>query len=108
MPGLVKYKTVEDNWTGKSLALFDARIWLECDEDKEYATNIHCKVWTQFREHIEGMKYFKEDWITGSTNYRSSNAHDHAERLSHKETIHYYKSLGERQIEKREHDQQSI
>ena len=27
-PRLVKYKTVEENWIEKSLALFDARTWL--------------------------------------------------------------------------------
>ena len=76
-PKLVKYKTVEENWVEKSLAPFDARIWLQYDKDREYATNLCCKVCTQFREHIEGIQYFKEDWITGSTNYCSSNKTDH-------------------------------
>ena len=109
VPRLVKYKTVEENWIEKSLAPFNARIWLQCNKDGEYATNIRCKVCTQFREHIEGIQYFKEDWITGSTNYRSSNATDHAESVPHKEAMkHYYKSVGKTHVEKRDRNQQSI
>ena len=105
----MKYKIVEENWIEKSLALFDARIWLQYDKNGEHATNLRCKVCTQFREHIEGIQYFKEDWITGSTNYRSSNATDHAEGVPHKEAMkHYYKSLGKTHDEKRDHNQQSI
>ena len=52
-PRLVKYKTAEENWIEKSLALFDARIWLQYDKDGEYATNLRSKVCTQFREHIQ-------------------------------------------------------
>ena len=89
MPRLVKYKTVEENWIEKSLAPFNARIWLQCNKDGEYATNIPCKVCTQFREHIEGIQYFKEDWIAGSTNYCSSNAINQAEGVSHKAMKHY-------------------
>ena len=49
-------------------------------------------MYTQFREHIEGMQYFKEDWMTGSTNYTSSNAVDSAEGVPHKEAMkHYWK-----------------
>ena len=33
-PRLVKYKTVEENWIGNWI-LFDARIWLQNDEDRE-------------------------------------------------------------------------
>ena len=108
-PRLMKYKTVEENWLEKSLAPFDERIWLQYDKGGEYATNLRYKVCTQFREHIEGIQYFKEDWITGSTNYRSSNATDHAEGVPHKEAMkHYYKSLGKTHDEKRDHNQQSI
>ena len=103
----MKYKTVE-NWVEKSLALFDARIWLQYNKDREYATNLHCKVCTQFRERIEGIQYFKEDWITGSTNYRSSNAIDHVEGVSHKEAMKHYKSVGKTHNEKRDRNQQSI
>ena len=111
VPRLVKYKTVEQKLGRKifSTLSFDARIWLKYDKDEEYATNLFCKVCTQFREHIEGIQYFKEDWITGSTNYRSSNATDHAEGVPHKEAMkHYYKSLGKTHDEKRDHNQQSI
>ena len=105
----MKYKTVEENWIEKSLALFDARIWLQLDKDGEYAINLHCKVWIQFRERIEGIQYFKEDCITGSTNYHSSNAIDHTEGVSHKEAMkHYYKSVGKTYYEKRDRNQQSI
>ena len=32
------------NWIKKSLAPFDARIWLQYVKDGEYATNLHCKL----------------------------------------------------------------
>ena len=100
-PRLVKYKTVEVNWIEKSLAPFDAKIWLQYDKDGEHATNLLCKVCTQFREHIEGIQYFKEDWITGSTNYHSSNAIDHTEGVPHKEAMkHFYKAVGKTQVKK--------
>ena len=83
-PRLLKYKTVEENWIEKSLAPFDGRNWLQYDKDREYAANLGCKVCSQFREHIEGIKYFKEHWITRSTNYCSPNAVNHAEGVSHK------------------------
>ena len=105
----MNYKTVEENWIEKSLAPFDARIWLQYNKDGEYASNLHCKVCTWFRKHIEGIQYFKGDWISGSTNYWSSKAIDHAEGVSHKEAIkHYYKSVGKTHAEKREHNQQSV
>ena len=63
---------------------------------------------TQFREHIEGIQYFNVDWITGSTNYRSPNAIDHAEGVSYKETMkHYYKQL-ERHMLKKERSYSAI
>ena len=106
VPRLAKYKTIEENWIEKSLVLFDARIWLQYDKDGEYATNLHCKRCTKFREHIEGIQYFKKDWITGSTNYCSSNAFHQTEGVSHKEAMkHYYKSLGKTHVEKRDHNQ---
>ena len=62
-------------------------------------------MYTQFREHTEGMQYFKEDWMTGSTNYPSSNAIDNAEGVPHKEAMkHYWKT----HTEERDHNQQSI
>ena len=71
------------------------------DEDREYATNLRCKVCAQFREHIEGIQYSKEDWIAGSTNYCLSNTTDHAKGVSHKETMeHYCKSVGKTHVEK--------
>ena len=107
-PRLVKYKTVEENWIETSLASVDARIWLQYDKDGEYATNLHCKLCTQFREHTEGIQYFIEDWITGSTSYCPSNAIDHAEGVSHKEAMkHYYKSVGKTHVGKRDCNQQS-
>ena len=51
------------------------------NKDEEYATILRGKVCTQYREHIEGMQYFKVNWITGSTNYRSSTATDRAEGI---------------------------
>ena len=108
MPRLVKYKTVEENWIEKSLVPFHARIWLQYEKDGEYATNLRCKVCTQLREHNKGTQYSKEDWLTGSTNCRSSNAIDHA-GVPHKEAMkHYYKSVGKTRVEKRDHNQQSI
>ena len=51
----------------------------------------------------------KDDWITGSTNYCSSNAIDQAESVPHKEAMkHYYKSTGKTHVEKRDCNQQSI
>ena len=102
-PRLLKYKTVEENWIEKSLAPFDARIWLQYNKDREF----FCKVCTQFREHIEGIQYFKEDWITGSTNCHSSNAIDYVEGVSHKEATKHYKSVGKTHVEKRDPNQQS-
>ena len=108
-PRLVKYKTVSKNWVEKSLAPFDTRTWLQYDKDGEYATNLHCKVCTQFRKYIEGIQYFKDDWITGSNNYCSSNAIDQAEGVPHKEAMkHYCKSIGKTHVEKRDCNQQSI
>ena len=43
-------------------------------------------MFAQFREHIEGIKYFKEDWISGSTNYLS-NTINHTEGVSHKKIV---------------------
>ena len=57
---LLKYKTA------------DARSWLQYDKDRKFATDVCCKVFAQFREHNEGIKYFKEDWLSESTNWRLS------------------------------------
>ena len=108
VPTLVKYKTEEENWIEKSLVPFDARIWLQYDKDGEYATNLRRKVCTQLRKHNEGIHYSREDWLTESTNCRSSKAIDHA-GVPHKEAMkHYYKSVGKTHVEKRECNQQSI
>ena len=58
----------------------DARNRLKYDKDRN-----RCKVFAQFTEYIEGIKYFKEDWISGSTNQRSSNAINHT--ASHKKIV---------------------
>ena len=105
----MNYKTVEENWIEKSLATFDARIWPQYEKDGEYATNLCSKVYTQFKEHIEGIQFFKEDWITGSTNYHSFNAIDHAEGAPHKEAMkHNYKPVGKTHVEKRDCNQKLI
>ena len=106
LPRLIKYKTVEKNLIEKSLAPFDARIWLQYNKVGEYATNLCCKVCTQFREHVERTKYFKEDLVTGSTNYCSSIRINHVEGVSQKEAKrHYYKSIGKTHVEKRDGNQ---
>ena len=48
MLGLLKYKTVEENWIEKSSATFDARNWLWYDKDRKYETVVRCKVFAQF------------------------------------------------------------
>ena len=92
VPWLLKHKIVQENSIEESLGAFNARIWLQYDKDGEYATNQlhHSKVCTQFREHIEGIKYFKEDWITGTTNYHLSNPINHTEGVSHKKSLFYF------------------
>ena len=60
----------------------DARNRLKYDKDRN-----RCKVFAQFTEYIEGIKYFKEDWISGSTNQRWSNAVNHREGVSHKKFV---------------------
>ena len=87
-PWLLKYKTVEEKWIEESLVAFNTRIWQwEYDKDGEYATNHSSKVCTKLREHIEGIKYFKGDWITRSTNYCSHNTINHREGVSHKKKL---------------------
>ena len=99
----MKHKTVEDNWIEKSLASFASRIWLQYDKDGEYATNLRCRMCAQFREHIERIQHFKEDWTTGSIICPLSNTIDHAEGVSHKEAMrHYYKSVGKTHLQKRD------
>ena len=49
-PRLSKYKTVDKNGIKKFLAVFDARNSLQYDKDREYATNLRCKVCTQLKE----------------------------------------------------------
>ena len=84
VPRLLEYKIVEKNWIEKSLVPFNARNWLQYDKDREYAINLGCKVCTQFRELIEVIKNFKEDWIPRSTNYYWPNAINQAGGVSHK------------------------
>ena len=51
----------------------------------------------------------KENWITGSTNYCSSNTINHTEGVSHKEAIkHNCKLVGKTHVEGRNGNQQSI
>ena len=64
---LLKSKTVEENWIKK----FEHPSMQETDYSTikiEYATVLCCKVVAQFREHITGINYSKENWIAGSTN----------------------------------------
>ena len=42
----VKYKTVEENWIEKSLAPFDARIWLKYDKNGEYENMLYILMFT--------------------------------------------------------------
>lgn len=56
------------------------------------------------------MEYFGDSWIVGSTNYRPSNAQDHAACKPHKQAYRMYmrekgETLG---VEKRDSDQPSI
>ena len=36
------------------------------------------------------MREFREAWVTGSQNYKVSNANDHADSASHKMAMKYY------------------
>ena len=54
-PRLSKYKTVDENGIQKFLAVFDARNWLQYDKDREYATNLRCKVCTQLKKLKESI-----------------------------------------------------
>ena len=67
----------------------NARNRLKYDKDRS-----RCKVFAQFTEYIEGIKYFKEDWISGSTNQRSSNAINHTEGASHKKIVSHLVQYG--------------
>ena len=64
---LLKYKPVEENWIEKSLAAFNAIGGYSIIKIENMQLLFAVK-FAQFREHIEGIKYFKEDWLSESTN----------------------------------------
>ena len=63
-PRLSKYKTVDENGIQNFLAVFDARNWLQYDKDREYATNLRCKLCTQLKELREKNTGLLDQLIT--------------------------------------------
>ncbi len=65
------------------MAQYDPKMWLTYDVNGEYAENLKCKVCTTFENQIKGMYRYNATWVNGSTNYKSSNAVDHANSEPH-------------------------
>ena len=54
------------------------------------ARDLACKICSQYIDKIKHMREFREAWVTGSQNYKVSNATDHADSASHKMAMNYY------------------
>ena len=59
-------------------------------DEKGLARDLTCKICSQYVDKIKHMREFREAWVTGSQNYKVSNANDHADSASHKMAMKYY------------------
>ena len=84
----VTVDTVENSW--KTKIAHEPDLWFEYDVEGNYAVNLRCILCREYESSIRGMKYFNPAWVTGSTNYRSSNPVDHATGDPHQEAVRLY------------------
>ena len=107
---MVSAETVERKWKRETLAAYDADKWLEYDIEKKNAVNLRCKVCKKYETNISGMKFFRREWITGSSNYRPSSAVDHAKSEPHKYAMRKFlrEEEGKSVVETRQPGQKDI
>lgn len=60
--------------------------WLRCDLGAKgtHMVSLYCTICRKYEANIRSLKNFRRDWITGSTNQRTSNLIDHATSDVHK------------------------
>ena len=63
---------------------------LTYDRSGKHAINLKCLLCYRYVKDIDKLRGFKIEWIEGSTNYRSSNALDHAVSAQHKICFNKY------------------
>ena len=83
-PRTVTIDTIEKSWYNNVLAKYDGKDWLRYEKEGAQAVNLKCVVCSKYKDDLSLLKGFKDEWIKGSTNYRSSNALNHAESEQHK------------------------
>ena len=86
----VTVETIKSKWINKTLASKDGRLWLQFKDEKGLARYLTFKICSQYVDKIKHMREFREAWVTGSQNYKVSNATDHADSASHKMAMNYY------------------
>ena len=86
----ITVETIKSNWINKILASKDGSLWLQFKDEKGLARDLTCKICSQYVDKIKHMREFREAWVTGSQNYKVSNANDHADSASHKMAMKYY------------------
>ena len=91
----VTIETIEKSWYDNVLAKYDARDWLRYEKKGTQAINLKCIVCSEYKNELSLLKGFKDEWIKGTTNYRSSNAVDHAMCDQHKTAMKkHFKAKG--------------
>ena len=53
-------------------------IWFEYDDDGKNLSSMKCSIYTTYEKDIDHFQGFTREWITGSSNFRVSNAVAHA------------------------------
>ena len=104
----VTIDTTEKKWKSE-LASKDVNIWFSYRKEGNHAIDLKCTVCTKFEHLIKDMKGFSKSWITGSQNYKLSNARAHADAEPHKMSVrNYYKQENKVREDERDANQLTL
>ena len=88
----ISVDTIKNSWIPKLLKDYKPELWFAYEEDGNHLISMKCMC-EKYESSIENTQRFTREWISSTTNFRSSNVERHVKSKSHLKAmdIHYIK-----------------
>lgn len=86
----ISVDTVKTSWIPQLLKGCKPELWFTFENDGKYLKSMKCLMCEKYEGSIENTQGFNREWISGTTNFRSSNVERHVKSKSHLKAMDIY------------------